>query len=184
MATFTHRCTYAGIILSLLYGHAACLAQSSVKPTGVKSSSQMRLAANLLPDAPSHQTQSMDDALAAFRHQLARDHKQEFSSLLTKQVVLRAINSAQQGYEANQIMLRAALGQSYQKNIGLMQQITKGGPWPKGAYFSAFYQLQDAKGITYQGLGVRLVVMDPQHPGHELLGSSWPIVDTWYGRIE
>lgn len=170
--------------LFLLYCNARSVAQSSVKPIGAKSSSQPRMVSNLLPGAPSQQTQRIDDAILAFRHQLAQDHRQQFSSLLTKQVVLSAISSARQSYEAHKSMLPARLNKDYQMNIGLMQQVTSGGVWPKGAYFSPFYQLTDAKGITYQGLGVRLVIVDPQHPGQQLAGSSWPIVDVWYGRIE
>ena len=71
-----------------------------------------------------------------------------------------------------------------QKNLRLMDRLARGGSWPKGAYFDAFYQLTDVKGVTYDGLGVRLAVPDPQNPKQQLVGSSWPIVDVWYGRFE
>lgn len=179
MTKFNFCCLCVGAALSLLCCDTCSLAQSGAKPSG-----PARAVLHFLTDAPSHQTQSIDDALAAFQHRLVRDHKQQFSTLLTKQTVLDAIRSAHQGYEAKRALLRPMLGDYYQKNLALMQQIIKEGAWPKGAYLSAFYQLTDTNGITYQGLGVRLVVLDPQHPGKQLIGSSWPIVDVWYGRIE
>lgn len=186
---FRHICV--GTVLLLL----ACNIEVLAKPGG-KHNSKVGAVADLLPSGalrpgtsleglPPHPPQSVDEAVAAFQRQLVRDHEEQFSSLLSKQTLLSAIRSAQQNYEEDKPGLQSAFrGNYYQKNVDLMQHITHGGRWPRGAYLSAFYQMTDVKGITYHGIGVRLSVRDPQHPSQQLVGSSWPILDVWYGHGE
>ena len=62
-----------------------------------------------------------------------------------------------------------------------LEQIAEDGSWPKRCALSGYYRLQDSRGITYDGLGLRLIVSTPDA---EFQGFALPILMLFYGRFQ
>ncbi|HEY3332042.1 MAG TPA: hypothetical protein VGK19_18570 [Capsulimonadaceae bacterium] len=165
------------ILLTVVLALVPC-ATGADEVTGAHSYAEMMR----LRGAPTTRTRSLDDALVVLRARLQRDGKGKYLPLVTRPAVLSALWTSAKTYEGDMGNLGPALVPKYKYNVALMRQIAAGGAWPKGSFFDVFYTLHDENGVVYDGIGVRLVVMDTADPDRELIGSSWPIVDVWYGR--
>ncbi len=136
------------------------------------------------------QSQTLSDALGLVRHQLMRDGKEQFLPLVTEPAIRQAIRSALASYQADLSSLtppaaseeeQKVVFENFQTVAAIYRQIAETGNWPEGATFAHFYELGTDRGISSQGLGLRLEV---NKPGKEGEGFALPVIDMWYGKTE
>lgn len=110
--------------------------------------------------------------------------KPEYSALLSEQRVREAIRVGLKSYEVGPNKLKdnpeghAKYFDEVVKPVYL--KIAKDGVWPENCHFSYFFALSDKNGVSYDGLGLRLLVSTP---GENFHGFGLPVVDLFYGRF-
>lgn len=129
------------------------------------------------------QAQTLSDALGLVRQQLVRDGKEQFLPLVTEPAIRQAIRSAVASYQAKLSSEEQpeVVFEDFQAVASIYRQIAETGNWPQSATFFQFYELGTVRGISSQGLGLRLQL---KTPGKEGEGFSLPVVDVWYGKTE
>jgi hypothetical protein len=126
---------------------------------------------------------TLAEAVELVRGQLVQDGKPEYAALLTEARVRAAMQTAIEKTDRNiddQEKLNAGT-KEYWQNIAkpVYLQIIETGKWPANCAFDGFYGVTDKRGISYDGLGLRLTISTPQD---KFKGYGLPILDLYFGR--
>ena len=130
---------------------------------------------------------NLTEAIGMYRQQLVKDDHSEYAALISEEKVRAAIGTAIRSYEnklADSEKSEEELARSrdyFQIVKPIYEQIAEDGSWPKRCALSGYYRLQGRRGVTYDGLGLRLIVSTPDA---EFSGFALPILMLFYGRGE
>lgn len=125
---------------------------------------------------------TLNDALKVMHDQLHKDDKGEYVALLSEERVRHAIRSAISSYEAlmNDGPQTPESKEYFQKKVKPdLLRIVDDDKWMPHCWFNSFYRLKEQpSGLTYEGLGLRIIMKHDDRKGFSL-----PIADLWYGRF-
>ena len=128
---------------------------------------------------------TLAEAIEVCQEELRQDDKSAFVGLLTEESMRDAIHTAIRSYEE----LLDSRGQeqdgeqkAYFNDVvkPIYVQIATDGVWHEDCRFHNLYGLTDKRGISYDGLLLRLQI---ETPTAQFQGFSLPIVDVLYGRV-
>lgn len=128
---------------------------------------------------------TLREAVDVLRSQLTEDGKSEYAALVTEQRIRDTIRTA---VESNDSVLEdhdkrnPGVAEYWRTHIRpVYLNLAETGEWPAHCAFTRFYGLCDARGVGYEGIGLRLELKTPAVVGG--LGFALPVVDVWFGMV-